>query len=110
MTTYIDYQLDENTTIRVESTEDPASGLVQAAAGDTGPVVKKADQTFREAFQNVKAQAKFLLDEFESLPASELEFKFGVSVDTEGNFVVGKIAVGVNYEITMKWKRAEEKK
>ncbi len=58
MTTYIEYELDENTTILVEAPED-ASSVVKHRA----PV--RAQNTFKEAWKGVKVQAKMLIEEVE---------------------------------------------
>ena len=40
----------------------------------------------------------------------EAEIKFGVSTVGElGNMAIGKVGAGVNYEITLKWKKPEAK-
>ena len=104
MTTYIEYELDENTTILVEAPEDAGGGVVKASRGDKAPV--KAQKTFKEAWKGVKVQSKMLIKEVEDLHVEEAEIKFGVNVTGEaGTVAIAKVGVGVNYEVTLKWKK-----
>ena len=66
----------------------------------------KAKKTFREALSDVKVQARMLVEEIEDLHVDEAEIKFGINTVGEmGNIAIGKIGVGVNYEVTLKWKK-----
>jgi len=105
MSTYVEYQLDENTTILIEAPDDEASEIIKASR-DPGEVASvKAKKSFTEALGGIKAQAKFLLKEIEELHVEEAEIKFGFNTVGElGNLAIGKIGVGVNYEVTLKWK------
>lgn len=105
MPTYVEYQLDDQTTILVEAPEDEAGGIVPAANED-GVTTVKAKKTFAEALKNVNAQAKMLLKEVNDLQVEEAEIKFGINTVGEiGNIAIGKVGIGVNYEITLKWKK-----
>lgn len=110
MTTYIEYELDENTTILVEAPEDVSGGVVKASRG-TGEVAQvKAKKTFREALKDVKVQARMLVEEIEDLHVEEAEIKFGINTVGEiGNIAIGKVGVGVNYEVTLKWRKEQGK-
>lgn len=104
MTTYIEYELDENTTILVEVPEGASGGVMRASRGDNAPV--KAEKTFREAWKSVQVQAKMLIAEVEDLHVEEAEIKFGVNVTgSAGNVAIAQVGLGVNYEITLKWKK-----
>ncbi|MBI5964077.1 MAG: hypothetical protein HY863_11420 [Chloroflexi bacterium] len=107
MPNYIEYQLDENTTILIEGPEEKSDGIVKASLelGEVAPT--KAKKTFSAALKDVRAQAKLLLAEIEELQVSEAEIKFGINTVGElGNMAIGKIGVGVNYEVTLKWKKS----
>jgi len=44
------------------------------------------------------------------LHVEEAEVKFGINTVCElGNMAIGKVGVGVNYEVTLKWKKPETK-
>lgn len=105
MPAYVEYKLDDNTTILVEAPEDEAGGIVRAS-NEEGVATVKAKKTFADAMKDVNAQAKILLREINDLHVEEAEVKFGINTVGElGNIAIGKIGVGVNYEITLKWKR-----
>jgi len=110
MQTYVEYQVDENTTILIEAPEGEAGGVVKAARGP-GEIVKiKAQKSFSDALKDIRAQAKLLLNEIEELHVEEAEVKFGINTVGElGNMAIGKVGVGVNYEVTLKWKKPETK-
>jgi hypothetical protein len=103
MPAFIEYELDDNGTILIEAPED-LEGVVKATLGE-GAIIK-SKKKFSEALQNIKHQAKLLMQEIEDLNVSEAEIKFGLVTTGElGNLAIGKLEVGVNYEVTLKWKK-----
>jgi len=103
MTIYIEYKLDENTTILVEAPED-AGGVVKASRGAGEPVQSKLN--FKQAFANVKESIKAVMAEFDDLHVEEAEIKFGLKTTGEaGIFAIGKVGGEMNYEVTLKWKK-----
>ena len=103
MPIYIEYELDDGSTALVEAPEDTV-GVVKAARGSA--TVIKAQKTFSEAIKEVNQQAKLLLKEIDALPVNEAEIKFGLTTAGEvGNIAIGKIGLGVNYEVTLRWKK-----
>jgi len=54
----------------------------------------------------MKSSNKAVMTEFEDLHVDEAEIKFGINTVGEmGNIAIGKVGVGVNYEVTLKWKK-----
>ena len=107
MPAYVEYELDEGVTILIEAPDDEAGGIVKAAR-DASPIVR-AKKKFREAFDEVKAQAKILVEEIEELHVDEAEIKFGLTTAGEvGNLAIGKVGLDVNYEITLTWRKPSE--
>lgn len=106
MTTFIEYDLGDGATILVEAPESQISGVTRVARKPGEQSLIKAKKSFVNAFKDVKAQAKLLLDEIEELQVSEAEVKFGINTIGEvGNMAIGKLGVGVNYEVTLKWSK-----
>ncbi|RIK28912.1 MAG: hypothetical protein DCC56_14640 [Anaerolineae bacterium] len=106
MPTYIEYQVDENTTILIEASEDEAGGIVKVSREPREIAKIKAQKSFGDALKDIRAQAKVLLNEIEDLHVEEAEVKFGINTVGElGNMAIGKVGVGVNYEVTLKWKK-----
>ena len=63
---------------------------------------------FSEVLKEIKVQAGLLLKEIEELHVNEAEVKFGLTTVGEiGNMAIGKIGMGVNYEVTLRWKNPE---
>jgi hypothetical protein len=110
MPTFIEYDLGDGQTLLVQALETDAGNVVMAAR-DGGNVIIKARKSFNDALKEAKTQAKLLIEQIEDLPVNEAEIKFGLTTTGElGNLAIGKIALGVNYEVTLKWKKATSTK
>jgi len=108
MVTYVEYELYDGTTILIELPEGDANGIVKASNEEGGIAKIKAKKSFTDALKDIRAQAKLLLQEIEELHVNEAEVKFGINTVGElGNMAIGKVGVGVNYEVTLKWKKPE---
>jgi hypothetical protein len=110
MPTFYEYEMEDGTTLLVEGPEPArATGVTRGISNKEDQLVKiKARLNFSDAFKDAKSQAQALLKEIRELNVSEAEIKFGLSTVGElGVFAVGKIGVGLNYEITLRWKREE---
>jgi hypothetical protein len=106
---FIEYDLEDGTTILVMAPESASSGVVQASrTKDT--VIIKAIKKFEEAFEPIKKQAISLRRTFIDLQADEVEVSFSLTADGEvGNFAIGKAGVEANYEVTLKWNNVKRK-
>jgi hypothetical protein len=110
MTTYIEYDLGKGGTLLVEAADSEVGGVVRASRGPGEFVKVKAKMNFEDALKDIKMQAKLLMKEIEELQVAEAEIKFGINVVGEvGNMAIGKLGAGINYEVTLKWKKPEEK-
>jgi hypothetical protein len=118
-TYFIEYKLDENTTILVQAPADyepeqPEMGFgpIKAAADPAKQAregVTQAAKTFKEALEPVRQGARWMLEQLKDLRADEVELKFGLITTGEvGNFAIGKVGVEANYEVTLKWKNTAE--
>ena len=119
-TQFIEYKLDENTTLLVQAPADfepdqPEMGFGGPikAANDPAKQVKegitRAGKTFQQALEPVHQGAQWMLRQLEDLQADEVELKFGLITTGEvGNFAIGKVGVEANYEVTLKWKKKEQ--
>lgn len=106
MPSYIEYSLEDGTTILVEVEE--AGGVVKASNKPGEPTPSKT--RFKQAFANVHSSIKEVMAEFENLHVYEAEIKFGLkSIGEAGIFAIGKVGSEMNYEVTLKWKKPEEK-
>ncbi len=108
MATYIEYDLGDGATILIES-HDEESGVVRASRDRSDVAKTRAQKSFADALKDVRTQAKLLLREIEEIHVSEAEIKFGINTVGElGNMAIGKLGVGVNYEVTLKWAKPKE--
>jgi hypothetical protein len=108
MANYIEYDLGDGTTILVESPHGTMGSSEKSYRGIENATSIKAKISFKEAVKGVKKQATLLLKEIEELHVNEAEIKFGINTVGElGNMAIGKLGVGVNYEVTLKWKKPE---
>lgn len=104
MATYIEYQLEDGSTLLVEA-DEPEGGLVRVARED-GNVILAAGAKFRDALRSAKASTAALLNELNDLPVEEMEVTFGLkSAGEAGFFAVGKVGLEANYQVKLKWKK-----
>lgn len=107
MPTYIEYKLDDDSTVLVEL-EEETSGVVRASRN--GLKVVESGKNFSEAFSSIRGSIKAILAELDALQIEEGEVKFGLKALAEaGVFAVGKVGGEMNYEVTLKWKKPPEK-
>jgi hypothetical protein len=101
MATFIEYELEDGTTVLVQA-DEPQGGLVPT--GRERDVFKKASIKFSEAFSSIKASIATLRQELDELSVDEVEVSFGVKFVGEiGNAAVGKVGTDANYAVTLKW-------
>jgi hypothetical protein len=110
MATYIEYDLGDGAIILIEGPIENESGVVRTTRGGDELTKVRAKKSFADALKDVRAQAKLLLAEIEELHVNEAEIKFGINTVGElGNMAIGRIGVGVNYEVTLKWTKPATK-
>jgi len=108
MAIYIEYELEDGTTVLIESSE-PESRVVRASRDKDGNLIKKAGQGFEAALAGIKPWAAALRRQLNDLLADEVEVTFGVkAVGEAGNFAVGKVGAEANYEVTLKWSNKKQ--
>ena len=108
MSTYIEYPLDDGTTLLIEAAEEPGGGMVKAGRDADGNLIKRAGMTFQEALAGVKASARLLRQQLSELRADEVEVTFGLkAVGEAGVFGISKVGAEASYQVRLKW-RGEE--
>lgn len=104
MTTYIEYQLEDGTTVLIQTDEPPAAGITKASRDKVGNVIASVNQKFEDAFAGVKKSALVLRHQLEEMRADEVEVTFGLKATGEfGNFAVGQVGAEANYTVKLKW-------
>jgi len=108
MTTYIEYELEDGSTILIESTEEE-SGLIPVSAVD-GISIRKAREKLEQSLAAIKPWAAALRQQLHDLRADEVEVTFGLkAIGEAGNFAVGKVGAEANYEVKLKWVNKTDK-
>lgn len=107
MPTYIEYKLEDGSTLLVEA-ESSMRGVVKASRG--GVDVVQAGKNFSEALGSIRGSLRALVAELDALKVEGAEVKFGLkAVGEAGVFAVGKVGGEMNYEVTLQWKKPPEK-
>jgi hypothetical protein len=108
MTTYIEYQLEDGTTLLIEADEPKVGGVTKASRDKDGNIVKSAGKKFEAALAAVRSSAAALRAQLEELRADEVTVAFGLKTTGEaGNFAIGKVGMEANYTVTLKWSNKE---
>jgi len=99
---YIEYQIDEDTTILIQAGEGVEAGMVKAARGPDQP--EKSAAKFEEALEPVHRVAQTLRRKLEDLRADETEVTFGLTTTGKlGTFAIAEVGVEANFTVKLKW-------
>lgn len=106
MSTFVEYVLEDGSTLLVEAEED--YGGPTKASDASGNRIVEASKKLDEALASVKNSVGTFRRELAALETDEVEVSFGIKVVTEGGFfVIAKAGAEVNYTVTLKWKKPE---
>ena len=109
MATYIEYKLDDDTTILIETEEQKTSGVTKASRDKGDNVIASVNQKFEDAIAGVRKSAIVLRRQLEEMRADEVEVTFGLKATGDlGNFAIGKVGAEANYTVKLKWTNTEE--
>jgi NAD/NADP transhydrogenase beta subunit len=104
MATYIEYTLDDGSTLLVETNESTEGAI--KAADTSGNVIIKAQAKLKDALAAVSKSVTTLREELSELEADGVEVTFGIkTVGEAGLFAVCKASAEVNYEVKLTWTR-----
>ena len=104
MATYFEYELPDGTKVLVEAVQDQNTVVKASSRGSEEGVIKTGEQ-LGEALGGVGRSAMTLRQTFQSFAADDIEIKFSLKATGEaGIFVIGKVGMEANYEVTLKWK------
>jgi hypothetical protein len=114
MSKYVEFQLEDGTTILIESADEKKSGgggFVPATRGNDEPT-EKAKVTFEQAVQSVRGSANLLVSKLRDLsqPPDEMEVTFSLKTSAEvGTLFVAKGGAEASYHVALRWRREEKK-
>lgn len=107
MATYIEYTLEDGSTLLVE-VDASTEGAIKAA-DSSGNLIIKAEKQFKDALASVKQSVKMLGRELSELAPDEVEVTFGIKTTGEaGMFAVCKVGGEMNYEVKLRWSKQEQ--
>ena len=107
MSTYVEYKMDDGSSILVEA-ESGTGAVTRSTHG--GLNIVQAGKNFSNALASIRGSLRVLIAEMDALKVEEAEVKFGLkAVGEAGVFAVGKVGGETNYEVTLKWKKPGEK-
>lgn len=106
MATYIEYTLEDGSTLLVEV--DESTGGAIKAADASGNVIIKAEEKFKDALKSIRGSVATLWQGLADLDADDVEVTFGIkTVGEVGLFAVCKAGAEMNYEVKLKWTKKE---
>jgi len=102
MATYLEYKLEDGSTLLVEV--DVATEDAIKAADVSGNKIMKAEKRFNEALASVKKSILTLQHELSEIEADDIEVTFGIkTIGEAGVFGVCKVGGEMNYEVKLRW-------
>ncbi len=111
MSTYVEYQLDDQTTLLVEADEATIGNAPIKAGINSEDKVVEAARRFDEALAGVKQSVSILRREFAALETDEVEVTFGIKVASSGGiFAIVQASGEINYTVKVKWKKSSIEK
>ncbi len=106
MATYIEYTLEDGSTLLIE-TDESTEGAIKAADG-SGNVFIKAGTKLQDALASIRESVVTLQQGLSDLQAHDIEVTFGIkTVGEAGLFAVCKVGAEVNYEVKLTWTKKE---
>jgi len=103
MSVYFEYNLPDGTNILVEAVQDSGNVVKASSRGSQDQVIETGEQ-LGEALSKIGKTAAVVHQSFLGIEADEIEIKFSLKATGEaGIFVVGKVGMEANYEVTLKW-------
>jgi hypothetical protein len=106
MKRYIEFPLEDGSTILVETEEIESTGGVVRAARPS-EVISQASQTFEQALDKVRPAATAIVKKLRGLsdPPDEMAVEFGIKLSADAGAFIASAGVEANYKVTLKWVR-----
>ena len=106
MKRFIEFPLEDGSTIVVEVNEpEEEHGTRRAARGSEG-VPEHAPQTFEQALSKIRPATEKVITTLRGLvqKPNEIEMEFGFSLSVEAGAVIASASTQANYKVTRRWK------
>ena len=76
---------------------------LEAEEIEAAGIVKREEKSISQALDDIKPLALIIVNQFQDLPTSEKEVKFGLKFTAQGNVMVATVGGEFNFEITLRW-------
>ena len=102
------FQLDDGSTIVVETDEPETEGAVRASRAKDGFEVAK--QSFNDALEKIHSATESAITKLRNLSEKpdEVTMEFGFNFSAEFGAIIAKATTDANYKVTLNWKRKQE--
>lgn len=109
MPEYIEFTLDDNSTILIEAPSDfdeDYSGIEEVSVGDNA--IKKAQKTFSQALSSVKKSFVEFNKNFQDLDVDEMELTASIKMTGKATFGIGNLGAEGSMQIKLVWKNPKK--
>ncbi len=109
MKRFVEFDLEDGSTILVEIDEPEQEGLVKASRA--GHKIAKAQLTLEKSLEKVKPVAQLIIQQLRKLhdAPDEIEVAFGLKLSVEAGAVLASAGAEANYIVTLKWTKEKNK-
>jgi hypothetical protein len=103
---FIEFPLEDGSTIVVEVNEPEGERGTRRAARGTEEEPEKAPQTFEQALSKIRPATEKVITTLRSLiqKPDEVEMEFGFSLSAEAGVIIASASTQANYRVTLRWK------
>jgi len=103
---FIEFPLEDGSTIVVEVNEPEGERGTRRAARGTEQEPEKAPQTFEQALSKIRPATEKVITTLRALiqKPDEVEMEFGFSLSAEAGVIIASASTQANYRVTLRWK------
>ncbi len=106
MNQYIEYVLDDGSTILIEAGNHKRSNEMYRSAREKN-IVTKATKSFSDTMETIKPVAETIISKFKDVAQSpdEVSVEFGLKLQGETGAIIATAGVEANFKIALLWKK-----
>ena len=106
MKRFVEFPLEDGSTIVVEVNEPEGERGTRRAARGSEEEPEKAPQTFEHALSKIRPATEKVITTLRGLiqKPDEVEMEFGFSLSAEAGVIIASASTQANYRVTLRWK------
>ena len=106
MKRFVEFPLEDGSTIVVEVNEPEGERGSRRAARGSEEEPEKAPQTFEHALSKIRPATEKVITTLRGLiqKPDEVEMEFGFSLSAEAGVIIASASTQANYRVTLRWK------